>query len=72
MLKKATTKIDGSSRREAGHFLTGYLLGVLPKAYHLPLPGKDNLGERLRAGGAVKLVRFKFLREVPDGKMSTE
>ncbi|KAI4343241.1 hypothetical protein MLD38_027769 [Melastoma candidum] len=40
---------------EAGHFLIGYLLGVLPKAYRLPLPGKDNLCERLRAEGPLGL-----------------
>ncbi|OWM85402.1 hypothetical protein CDL15_Pgr019026 [Punica granatum] len=46
---------------EAGHFLAGYLLGVLPKEYKLLK--KRALGRDQFAGGKVNFIGFDFLRE---------
>ena len=49
-------------QHEAGHFVVGYLLGILPKKYRVPSMEeleKDNL-----AGGKVVFLGFEFLHEV--------
>lgn len=49
-------------QHEAGHFVVGYLLGVLAKRYRVPSMEdleKDNL-----AGGKVEFLGFEFLQEV--------
>ncbi|XP_027160370.1 uncharacterized protein LOC113761540 isoform X1 [Coffea eugenioides] len=49
-------------QHEAGHFVVGYLLGILPKRYRVPSMEeleKDNL-----AGGKVEFLGFEFLQEV--------
>lgn len=51
-----------SMQHEAGHFLVGYLLGILPKEYELPRKGNLNLAQVV--GGRVGFVGFEFLREV--------
>ncbi|XP_031387394.1 uncharacterized protein LOC116200678 isoform X2 [Punica granatum] len=52
---------------EAGHFLAGYLLGVLPKEYKLLK--KRALGRDQFAGGKVNFIGFDFLREVPNARV---
>ncbi|KAJ0079715.1 hypothetical protein Patl1_22717 [Pistacia atlantica] len=49
-------------QHEAGHFLVGYLLGVLPKGYEVP--GTEALRQDEFAAGRVKFVGFEFLKEV--------
>lgn len=47
-------------QHEAGHFLVGYLLGVLPRGYEIP--SKEALTQDRFA--AVEFVGFEFLGEV--------
>ncbi|XP_031255427.1 uncharacterized protein LOC116113411 isoform X1 [Pistacia vera] len=49
-------------QHEAGHFLVGYLLGVLPKGYEVP--STEALRQDEFAAGRVKFVGFEFLKEV--------
>ncbi|XP_057768254.1 uncharacterized protein LOC130988437 isoform X2 [Salvia miltiorrhiza] len=49
-------------QHEAGHFLVGYLLGVLPRRYKVPSV-EDLLRDKF-ARGNVEFVGFEFLREV--------
>ena len=49
-------------QHEAGHFLVGYLLGVLPRGYEIP--SKEALRQDRFAAGRVEFVGFEFLREV--------
>lgn len=54
-------------QHEAGHFLVGYLLGVLPKGYRVP--SMDDLNQDELAGGRVDFLGLEFLEEVhPYGK----
>ncbi|KAK6126781.1 hypothetical protein DH2020_039470 [Rehmannia glutinosa] len=48
-------------QHEAGHFLVGYMLGVLPRRYKVPSV-KDLLQDKF-AGGKVEFVGFEFLRD---------
>ncbi|XP_057768256.1 uncharacterized protein LOC130988437 isoform X4 [Salvia miltiorrhiza] len=48
-------------QHEAGHFLVGYLLGVLPRRYKVPSV-EDLLRDKF-ARGNVEFVGFEFLRE---------
>ncbi|XP_034706640.1 uncharacterized protein LOC117930220 isoform X2 [Vitis riparia] len=50
------------TQHEAGHFLVGYLLGVLPRGYEIP--SKEALRQDRFAAGRVEFVGFEFLREV--------
>ena len=50
------------AQHEAGHFLTGYLLGVLPKGYEIP--SVEALRQDDFAVGRVQFVGFDFLNEV--------
>lgn len=49
-------------QHEAGHFLVGYLLGVLPKRYKIP--SMEDLVRDNYAGGIIEFVGFEFLKEV--------
>ena len=49
-------------QHEAGHFLVGYLLGVLPRGYEIP--SKEVLRQDRFAAGRVEFVGFEFLGEV--------
>ncbi|KAH9754866.1 T22H22.11 protein [Citrus sinensis] len=53
-------------QHEAGHFLTGYLLGVLPKGYEIP--SVEALRQDDFAVGRVQFVGFDFLNEVADAR----
>ncbi|KAL8109411.1 hypothetical protein AgCh_025490 [Apium graveolens] len=54
-------------QHEAGHFLVGYLLGVLPKGYRVP--SMYDLNQDELAGGRVDFLGLEFLEEVDsDGK----
>ncbi|XP_042064814.1 uncharacterized protein LOC121808402 isoform X2 [Salvia splendens] len=53
---------------EAGHFLVGYMLGVLPRRYKVPSI-EDLLQDKL-ACGKVEFIGFEFLREVGIDPMS--
>lgn len=50
------------AQHEAGHFLTGYSLGVLPKGYEIP--SVEALKQDDFAVGRVQFVGFDFLKEV--------
>ena len=50
------------TQHEAGHFLVGYLLGVLPRGYEIP--SKEALRQDRFAAGRVEFVGFEFLRQV--------
>ncbi|XP_050223573.1 uncharacterized protein LOC126673462 [Mercurialis annua] len=54
-------------QHEAGHFLVGYLLGALPKAYRVPSMEELRYGEF--AGAKVEFLGFEFLREVGAAQM---
>lgn len=49
-------------QHEAGHFLVGYMLGVLPRRYKVP--SVEDLLQDKFASGKVEFVGFEFLREV--------
>ncbi|KAK3031624.1 hypothetical protein RJ639_035630 [Escallonia herrerae] len=49
-------------QHEAGHFLVGYLLGVLPKRY--TISSTEALREDTLTGGRVEFLGFEFLGEV--------
>lgn len=49
-------------QHEAGHFLVGYLLGVLPKRYKVP--SVEDLMQDKFAKGNVEFLGFEFLRDV--------
>ncbi|XP_043708154.1 uncharacterized protein LOC122657502 isoform X2 [Telopea speciosissima] len=54
-------------QHEAGHFLTAYLLGVLPRGYEVPSIEdfrKDNF-----LGGKVGFLGFEFLEDIHTGKL---
>ncbi|KDO48518.1 hypothetical protein CISIN_1g019873mg [Citrus sinensis] len=53
-------------QHEAGHFLTGYLLGVLPKGYEIP--SVEALKQDDFTVGRVQFVGFDFLKEVADAR----
>ncbi|KAK4391814.1 hypothetical protein Sango_1959200 [Sesamum angolense] len=53
---------------EAGHFLVGYMLGVLPRRYKIP--SVEDLLQDKFAGGNVEFVGFEFLRDVYGATMS--
>ncbi|KAG6421082.1 hypothetical protein SASPL_117631 [Salvia splendens] len=55
-------------QHEAGHFLVGYMLGVLPRRYKVPSI-EDLLQDKL-ACGKVEFIGFEFLREVGIDPMS--
>lgn len=48
-------------QHEAGHFLTGYLVGVLPKRYKIPT--MEDLWVDNFAGGNIEFLGFEFLTE---------
>ncbi|KAH6829312.1 hypothetical protein C2S53_011536 [Perilla frutescens var. hirtella] len=48
-------------QHEAGHFLVGYMLGVLPRRYKIP--SVEDLLQDKFARGKVEFVGFEFLRE---------
>lgn len=50
------------AQHEAGHFLVGYLLGVLPKCYNVP--SIEALRQEESAVGSVQFIGFEFLKEV--------
>ncbi|KAJ0014463.1 hypothetical protein Pint_19927 [Pistacia integerrima] len=60
--KVCLTLSDILEQHEAGHFLVGYLLGVLPKGYEVP--STEALRQDEFAAGRVKFVDFEFLKEV--------
>ncbi|KAJ4719548.1 Stress regulated protein [Melia azedarach] len=49
-------------QHEAGHFLVGYLLGVLPKGYNVP--SIEALRQEESAVGSVQFIGFEFLKEI--------
>lgn len=50
------------AQHEAGHFLVGYLMGVLPKEYEVP--SIQALSQNRFAEGKVSFVGFEFLGEI--------
>lgn len=54
--------LDYAWQHEAGHFLVGYLMGVLPKQYEVP--SIQALRQNRFAEGNVSFVGFEFLGEV--------
>ncbi|KAG8367215.1 hypothetical protein BUALT_Bualt16G0049400 [Buddleja alternifolia] len=57
-------------QHEAGHFLVGYMLGVLPKRYKVPSV-QDLLQDKL-ARGKVDFLGFEFLRDIGPDTMSNK
>ncbi|XP_047946656.1 uncharacterized protein LOC125193001 isoform X1 [Salvia hispanica] len=55
-------------QHEAGHFLVGYMLGVLPRRYKVP--SMEDLLQDKFACGKVEFIGFEFLREVGIDPMS--
>ncbi|KAI3979964.1 hypothetical protein MKX01_042618 [Papaver californicum] len=51
-----------SAKHEAGHFLTAYLLGVLPKGY--TIPSLEAMRNNELVGGRVDFIGFEFLSSV--------
>lgn len=49
-------------QHEAGHFLVGYVLGVLPKTYKFSI--MEDVKQDKVVDASVKFVGFEFLREV--------
>lgn len=47
-------------QHEAGHFLVGYMLGILPKRYKVP--SVEDLSHDKFAHGKVEFVGFEFLK----------
>ncbi|XP_004135797.2 uncharacterized protein LOC101213254 isoform X2 [Cucumis sativus] len=58
------------AQHEAGHFLVGYLMGVLPKAYQVP--SIQALRQNRFAEGKVSFVGFEFLGEIDSAKILGE
>ncbi|KAI3447156.1 hypothetical protein Pfo_003821 [Paulownia fortunei] len=57
-------------QHEAGHFLVGYMVGVLPRRYKVP--SVEDLLEDKFARGKVEFVGFEFLRDVGVDTMSNK
>ncbi|GER36012.1 peptidase [Striga asiatica] len=57
-------------QHEAGHFLVGYMMGVLPRRYKVPCV-EDLLHDPF-ARGKVEFVGFEFLRDVRADTMSNK
>ncbi|KAL1563333.1 hypothetical protein AAHA92_05812 [Salvia divinorum] len=55
-------------QHEAGHFLVGYMLGVLPRRYKVP--SMEDLLQDKFACGKVEFIGFEFLKEVGIDPMS--
>ncbi|KAL5768405.1 hypothetical protein ACOSP7_014959 [Xanthoceras sorbifolium] len=55
------------TQHEAGHFLVGYLLGVLPKGYMVP--SIESLRQGKFTAARVEFVGFEFLKEVAIPRM---
>ncbi|KAL7600805.1 hypothetical protein Lser_V15G22290 [Lactuca serriola] len=51
-------------QHEAGHFLIGYMLGVLPKTYKFSI--MEDVKQDKVVDASVKFVGFEFLRELED------
>ncbi|XP_052620213.1 uncharacterized protein LOC111916134 isoform X4 [Lactuca sativa] len=51
-------------QHEAGHFLVGYVLGVLPKTYKFSI--MEDVKQDKVVDASVKFVGFEFLRELED------
>lgn len=49
-------------QHEAGHFLVGYLVGVLPRSYEVP--SAQDITQDKFAQGNVQFLGFEFLKEV--------
>lgn len=58
----ALTNFTHLWQHEAGHFLVGYLVGVLP--YRYKVPSVEDLMQDKFAPGNVEFCGFDFLREV--------
>ncbi|XP_022154617.1 uncharacterized protein LOC111021838 [Momordica charantia] len=58
------------AEHEAGHFLVGYLLGVLPREYEVP--SIQTLSQNRFAEGKVSFVGFEFLGEIDSFKILSE
>ncbi|XP_050937244.1 uncharacterized protein LOC103492218 isoform X2 [Cucumis melo] len=58
------------AQHEAGHFLVGYLMGVLPKEYQVP--SVQALSQNRFAEGKVSFVGFEFLGEANKGTISSK
>ncbi|GMP40497.1 hypothetical protein CsSME_00010928 [Camellia sinensis var. sinensis] len=56
-----------SEEHEAGHFLVGYLLGVLPKGYKVS--NMEALRQEKFARGRVEFLGFEFLRDIDTTKI---
>lgn len=56
------------AQHEAGHFLVGYLLGVLPKKY--TFSGTEYMKEDNIIDASVKFIGFEFLTELEDDVVS--
>ncbi|KAL7235005.1 hypothetical protein ACSBR1_018475 [Camellia fascicularis] len=54
-------------QHEAGHFLVGYLLGVLPKGYKVS--NMEALRQEKFARGRVEFLGFEFLRDIDTTKI---
>ncbi|KVH85789.1 hypothetical protein Ccrd_025426 [Cynara cardunculus var. scolymus] len=55
-------------QHEAGHFLVGYLLGVLPKKYSLF--SMEDMKQDNIVDASVKFIGFEFLTKLEDGVLS--
>ncbi|XP_060178556.1 uncharacterized protein LOC132608819 isoform X5 [Lycium barbarum] len=55
---------------EAGHFLVGYLVGVLPRSYQVPRV--EDITQDKFAQGNVQFLGFEFLKEVDMSTISSK
>ncbi|XP_059302762.1 uncharacterized protein LOC132054778 isoform X5 [Lycium ferocissimum] len=57
-------------QHEAGHFLVGYLVGVLPRSYQVP--SVEDITQDKFAQGNVQFLGFEFLKEVDMSTISSK
>ncbi|KAM3289331.1 putative protein isoform X1 [Capsicum chacoense] len=55
---------------EAGHFLVGYLVGVIPRSYEVP--SVEDITQNKFAQGNVRFLGFEFIKEETRAKISSQ
>ncbi|MCD9640010.1 hypothetical protein HAX54_025021 [Datura stramonium] len=61
---------NNTAMHEVGHFLVGYLVGVLPRSYEVP--SVEDITQDKFAQGNVQFLGFEFLREVDINTISSK